>query len=437
MFILTGTTFIEENIVYIILLVICLILSGFFSSSELAYTLTNKLRLKKEKEDGDKRSSLALKITEDYDRTVTAILFGNNLVNIATSSLATTIVINLFAENNAISDEEAATLSSLIVLVFLIIFGEVIPKNLGTTKSYQLSKLFAWPIQILKYLFFPVTFPISMLVKGIVHVLPKKDEEEPSVTDEELIEMVESIEEEGIIDEETGELLKSAIDFTDTDVYEIMTPRVDLFAFNIEDDINDLIEDRELFLYSRIPVYEESLDNIIGVLSIKVLLKEYLKGNKINVRKLMKEPMFVHKSKSISSLLEDFKKEHQHMAFIKDEFGGTMGIVTMEDIVEELVGDIWDESDKIEEDFIEKEEGVYIVDGSMNIEDFFDLVGYEEEYETDYTTVSGFVTEILERFARVGDTFDFDKLTITVLEAEEFTVEKIKVEIDDEEEDED
>lgn len=437
MFVLTGTTFIEENIVYIILLVICLILSGFFSSSELAYTLTNKLRLKKEKEDGDKRSSLALKITEDYDRTVTAILFGNNLVNIATSSLATTIVINLFAENNAISDEEAATLSSLIVLVFLIIFGEVIPKNLGTTKSYQLSKLFAWPIQILKYLFFPVTFPISMLVKGIVHVLPKKDEEEPSVTDEELIEMVESIEEEGIIDEETGELLKSAIDFTDTDVYEIMTPRVDLFAFNIEDDIKDLIEDRELFLYSRIPVYEESLDNIIGVLSIKVLLKEYLKGNKINVRKLMKEPMFVHKSKSISSLLEDFKKEHQHMAFIKDEFGGTMGIVTMEDIVEELVGDIWDESDKIEEDFIEKEEGIYIVDGSMNIEDFFDLVGYEEEYETEYTTVSGFVTEILERFARVGDTFDFDKLTITVLEAEEFTVEKIKVEIDDEEEDED
>ena len=437
MFILTGTTFIEENIVYIILLVICLILSGFFSSSELAYTLTNKLRLKKEKEDGDKRSSLALKITEDYDRTVTAILFGNNLVNIATSSLATTIVINLFAENNAISDEEAATLSSLIVLVFLIIFGEVIPKNLGTTKSYQLSKLFAWPIQILKYIFFPVTFPISMLVKGIVHVLAKKDEEEPSVTDEELIEMVESIEEEGIIDEETGELLKSAIDFTDTDVYEIMTPRVDLFAFNIEDDIKDLIEDRELFLYSRIPVYEESLDNIIGVLSIKVLLKEYLKGNKINVRKLMKEPMFVHKSKSISSLLEDFKKEHQHMAFIKDEFGGTMGIVTMEDIVEELVGDIWDESDKIEEDFIEKEEGVYIVDGSMNIEDFFDLVGYEEEYETEYTTVSGFVTEILERFARVGDTFDFDKLTITVLEAEEFTVEKIKVEIDDEEEDED
>jgi CBS domain containing-hemolysin-like protein len=216
-----------------------------------------------------------------------------------------------------------------------------------------------------------------------------------------------------------------------------MTPRVDLFAFNIEDDIKDLIEDHELFLYSRIPVYEESLDNIIGVLSIKVLLKEYLKGNKINVRKLMKEPMFVHKSKSISSLLEDFKKEHQHMAFIKDEFGGTMGIVTMEDIVEELVGDIWDESDKIEEDFIEKEEGVYIVDGSMNIEDFFDLVGYEEEYDTEYTTVSGFVTEILERFARVGDTFDFDKLTITVLEAEEFTVEKIKVEIDDEEEDED
>lgn len=434
MVIFTASNFLSENLVYIILLVVCLILSGFFSSSELAYTLVNKLRLKKESEEGNKRSSLALKITEDYDRTVTAILFGNNLVNIASSSLATTIVINLFAENNAISDETAATLSSLIVLVFLIIFGEVIPKNLGTTKSYQLSKLYAWPIEILKYVFFPITVSISGLVKGIVHILPKKDEEEPSVTDEELIEMVDTIEEEGLIDEETGELLKSAIDFTDTDVYEIMTPRVDLFAFNIEDDISELITDRELFLYSRIPVYEESLDNIIGVLSTKVLLKEYLKGNKINVRRLMREPMFVHKSKSISSLLEDLKKERQHMAIIKDEFGGTMGIVTMEDIVEELVGDIWDESDKIEEDFIEKEEGVYIVDGSMNIDDFFDLVGFEDEYETDYTTVSGFVTEILERFAHVGDTFDFANFTVTVLEAEEFTVEKVKVEIEEKEE---
>lgn len=426
---ITASVFVEKYLVYIILLLLCLLFSGFFSSSELAYTMVNKLRLKKESEEGNKRSSLALKIAEDYDSTLSAILFGNNLVNIASSSIATTIFINLFAENNAISNETAATLSSIIVLIILIIFGEVIPKNIGTTLSYQVSKLFAWPIQIIKYIFYPITVSISLLVKGIVYIFPKKDVEEPSVTDEELMEMVETIEEEGLIDEDTGELLKSAIDFTDTDVYEIMTPRVDVFAFNIEDDINELITSKEIFLYSRIPVYEDSLDNIIGILSTKVLLKERLKGNKINVRRLMIEPMFVHKSKSISSLLEDLKNEHQHMAIIKDEFGGTMGIVTMEDIIEELVGDIWDESDKIEEEYVEKEEGLYIVDGSMNIDDFFDLVGYDEEYETDYTTVSGWVTEKLERFATKGDTFEFANFQITVLEAEEFTVEKIQVEI--------
>ncbi len=429
MVIITASSFINDYLIYIILLVICLIFSGFFSSSELAYTMVNKLRLKKDAEEGDKRSALALKISEDYDSTLSAILFGNNLVNIASSSIATTIFINLFAENNAISNETAATLSSIIVLIILIIFGEVIPKNIGTTLSYQTSKLFSWPIQICKYIFYPITISISLLVKGIVYILPKKDIEEPSVTDEELIEMVDTIEEEGLIDEDTGELLKSAIDFTDTDVYEIMTPRVDVFAFNIEDDINELITCKEVFLYSRIPVYEDSLDNIIGVLSTKVLLKERLKGNKINIRRLMIEPMYVHKSKSISSLLEDLKNEHQHMAIIKDEFGGTMGIVTMEDIIEELVGDIWDESDKIEEAYIEKEEGVYIVDGSMNIDDFFDLVGYDEEYETEYTTISGWVTEKLERFATVGDEFNFANFKITVLAADEFTVEKIRVEI--------
>lgn len=426
---ITASVFVEKYLVYIILLLLCLLFSGFFSSSELAYTMVNKLRLKKESEEGNKRSSLALKIAEDYDSTLSAILFGNNLVNIASSSIATTIFINLFAENNAISNETAATLSSIIVLIILIIFGEVIPKNIGTTLSYQVSKLFAWPIQIIKYIFYPITVSISLLVKGIVYIFPKKDVEEPSVTDEELMEMVETIEEEGLIDEDTGELLKSAIDFTDTDAYEIMTPRVDVFAFNIEDDINELITSKEIFLYSRIPVYEDSLDNIIGILSTKVLLKERLKGNKINVRRLMIEPMFIHKSKSISSLLEDLKNEHQHMAIIKDEFGGTMGIVTMEDIIEELVGDIWDESDKIEEEYVEKEEGLYIVDGSMNIDDFFDLVGYDEEYETDYTTVSGWVTEKLERFATKGDTFEFANFQITVLEADEFTVEKIQVEI--------
>lgn len=418
----------------LLLLIVCLIISAFFSSAELAYTCANRLRLKKDGEKGEKSSLRAYKITEDFDRSITAILFGNNLVNIACSSLATVICLAVFKTNEQISEAEASTISSIIVLIFLIIFGEVIPKNLGTSKADQLSKLYALPIQFFKIIFAPITYPVSWLVKGIVHILPKKKEEEPSVTDEELIEIVDTIEEEGVIDQKQGELLKSAIDFTDTAVYEIMTPRVEVFAFDIEDKIEELITDREIFLHSRIPVYEDSLDNIIGILSTKILLKTYLSGKKVDVRKLMREPMFVHKAKSVSSLLKDLKEQHQHLAVIKDEFGGTMGIVTMEDIVEELVGDIWDETDRIEEEYQEKEDGVYIVDGAMNIEDFFDLVGYEEEVETEYTTVGGWVIENLERFAKKGDTFDFANLTITVLKADEFTVEEVKVEVEEEEE---
>lgn len=419
-----------------LILIICLLASGFLSSSELAYTVVNKLRLKKESEEGNKTSRLAVKLIDDYDKTLTAILFGNNLVNIACSSLATMICIGIFKTNDAISDETASTISSIVVLVFLIIFGEVIPKNLGTMSSYKLSKAFSYPIQFLKIIFWPVTFVVSGIVKGFTHILPKKKENEPSVTDEELLEIVDTIEEEGVIDEKQGELLKSAIDFTDTDAYEIMTPRVDVFAFDIEDDFKELIEDHEIFLHSLIPVYEESIDNIIGVLSTKRLFKEYLKGSKIDIRELMRQPMFIHKSKSISSLLEDMKEQKQHMAIIKDEFGGTMGIVTMEDIVEELVGEIWDESDKVEEDYKEKSEGVYIVDGSMNIDDFFDLVHYEKEVETEYTTVGGWVIENLERFAKKGDTFDFANLTVTVLKADEFTVEKVMVEVEEDKDEE-
>ncbi len=420
----------------ILVLIICLIFSSIFSSTELAYTVVNKFRLKKDGEAGNKKAQRALKLSEDFDRTITAILLGNNLVNIACSSLATILCVALFETSAHISKEEASTISSIIVLVFLIIFGEVIPKNLGTSSSYKIATVFSGLIQVCKYLFYPITFVVSGFIKIVLLPLPKKKDDEPSVTDEELLEIVDTIEEEGIIDEKQGELLKSAIDFKETAAFEIMTPRVDVFAFDIEDDIESLINDHELFLHSRIPVYEESIDNIIGIISTKILLKEHLRGNKIELKKIMTPPMFVHKSKSISSLLTEMKDNHQHLAIIKDEFGGTMGIITMEDIVEELVGDIWDESDRVEEDYHEKGEGVYIVDGYMNIDDFFDLVGYDKEVETDYTTVSGWVTEVLERFARKGDTFDFGNLTVTVLAADEFTVEKIKVEVEEQEEEE-
>ena len=310
------------------------------------------------------------------------------------------------------------------------------PKSIGLKFNYQITRLVSLPLKIFIIILKPIVFIIDKFVNFVSKPFIKEDSEDV-ITDDELIEMVETIEEEGVINEKQGDLLKSAIEFTDTTVYEIMTPRVEIFALDINEDNEEIYKSPEFSMYSRIPIYEDSIDNIIGVVTVKQVLKLCLKGEKIDLRTLMREPIYVHKSKQISSMLKDFKKTKNHIAVIIDEFGGTEGIVTMEDIVEELVGEIWDETDEIEEDYQQKNENTYIIDGSMNIDDFFSLLEIEDDIDSEYTTVSGFCIEQLERFARVGDTFDFKNLTIEILEIEEFTVAKIKVTVNKNDEDED
>ncbi|NCA95034.1 MAG: HlyC/CorC family transporter, partial [Epsilonproteobacteria bacterium] len=322
--------------------------------------------------------------------------------------------------------------SLITVIMFLIIvtFAEIIPKVIGRVYSHGLAKLYAYPILIFKYLFIPFVYATSALGRLIVSPLYKKaEDEEEAVSDDELQEMVDTIEEEGVIDEEQGELLRSAITFMDTQAYEIMTPRVDIFAFDIEDDISELINDDNVFMYSRVPVYEETIDNIIGILPTKLLLKAMLSNEKIDVRSLLTPVTFVPRSRNISAVLQDFKKTHNHIAIVKDEYGGTEGLITLEDIVEELVGDIWDEMDEIDEEATELGDGVYQIDGAMNIEDFFELVELELDEDADYSTVSGWCVSILERFAKVGDRFTYENLDVKVIQADEFTVEKIRVKV--------
>ena len=207
-----------------------------------------------------------------------------------------------------------------------------------------------------------------------------------------------------------------------------MTPRVDVFAIEKGDDINELIKDKDFFNYSRVPVYDETIDNIIGILPIKALAKKILAGDKdIDILSLCYKPLIVPRNHQILDVLKEFKEKKVHVAVVIDEYGGTEGIITMEDILEEIVGDIFDEFDEIEEEYVDKGNGTYIVDGTMNIDDFFELIGYEEEVETDYTTVGGFCQDILDRFAKKGDEFDFAHYHFIVLEADEFTVEKLKV----------
>ena len=424
-----------NKVLAIIILVILVLFSAFFSGSEIVYAKVNPLKLKKKAKSGKAKYKNALNIVDNYSVMLSTILVGNNLVNIAASSIATIVALEMWPEYG----ELIATLG---MTVIILIFGEILPKTIFQTYNYTLSLLFAPILKFFYYIFKPVVWLFSKMINSISKLWTPK-EEAPTATDEELINMVEEIEDEGYIDEDTGDLIKSAIDFTDVDAYEIMQHRVDVFAFDIEDDVKDLINDENIFNYSRVPVYEGSMDEIIGVLSTRQLLIKLLKKEKIDnniIRSMLTQPLYIHKTKSVSSLLHDFKKTQTHIAVVKDEFGGTMGIVTLEDVLEELVGEIWDETDKVEEEYTKKNDNTYIVEGDMNIYDLWEMLDYQnDEFDTEYTTVGGFCTEKLEKFPSVNDTFTFENFKFTILKVDEdgvrveqVSVEVLKPEVDEE-----
>ena len=395
----------------------------FFSAADMVYGMVDKDRLNREKGKKEKRAKLAIKISDDYELSISSILLGNNIVNILAASIVTLIGI-------ALSDNQelGTTIATISFTAFIIVFCEFIPKAFAKRFNYSLAILFAYPVIFFKYLFFILVWPIAKLFKLFGKLFAKKSKEEDKIDEDVLTEMVDAIEEEGILEVNEADLVRSAIDLNDIEAFEIMTPRVDVFAIDAEDDINELIKDKDFFKYSRIPVYEETIDNIVGILPIKVLAKKLLAGEKVtDILSMCYKPIVVPRNHQILDVLSDFKKSKVHIAVVIDEYGGTEGILTMEDILEEIVGDIFDESDEIEEEYIEKGHGIYIVDGTMNIDDFFELIGYEEEVETDYTTVGGFCQDILDRFAKTGDEFDFAHYHFKVLEADEFTVERLKV----------
>ena len=394
----------------------------FFSAADMVYGMVDKDRLNREKGKKEKRAKIALSIANDYELSISAILFGNNIVNIFASSIVT--IIGLSVSNS----EVGTVVATIIFTVFIIVFCEFIPKAFAKRFNYSLSLTFAYPVIIFKYLFFILVWPIAKLFKLFGKLFAKKSKEEDEIDEDVLTEMVDAIEEEGILEENEAEILRSAIDLNDIEAFEIMTPRVDVLAIDIEDDIDEIIKDKRIFKYSRIPVYEGTIDNIIGILPINALAKKLLAGEKVDdIIKMCYKPLVIPRNHQILDLLKEFKNTKIHIAVVIDEYGGTEGIVTMEDILEEIVGEIFDESDEIEEEYIEKGHGVYIVDGTMNIDDFFELIEYDEEVETDYATVGGFCQDILDRFAKKGDEFDFAHYHFKVLEADEFTVERLKV----------
>lgn len=398
-----------KNILIIILMVI---LSAFFSASEISFNASNKMRLKKAAEGGSKSAALAYKISEDFTTALSAILIGNNLANIAASTAATVVTMNLLLSINSINSDGVASVVSTVVMTFIIlIFGEIVPKIIAKNNADAAVKLFAYPTKILTLILFPLVWLVMRLIKLLSSLWGSDDENAPTVTEEELSSIIETVEEEGVIDEDQSELLHSALDFRDTTVEEIMTPRIDMITIDVDDTMEEISAVADSSRYSRIPVFEDSIDNIIGVLNLnhyyRRLTSDGVDSNS-DLRSILLEPCFIHKTMKLPAALSLLRERKMHIAVIVDEYGGTMGIVTMEDILEELVGEIWDESDEIELDFVQTGGNTFEVSGDMNIEDFFAEIEFEpKDFECEYSTMGGWAIEMLDSDPHIGDSFAF------------------------------
>ena len=423
--------------IIIAILVLCY---AFFASGEVAYNASNRVRLKKNAEEGGFRDKLALSVYDHYNKMLSTILVGTNVTNFIISALATLLFIRLLKDKVG-GEEPAALIATVCITAIILVFGEILPKTIAKSRCETYAPAIALPLRILMTLLTPITAVIGAIVKLISLPLRKKmpdTSEEPSVTEDELVSIIETGEDEGSIDENRSELLQSAIEFSDTSVQEIIVPRVDMTAFDIGEDPEEIVEIVENSPYSRIPVYEDSIDNIIGFLYVNRFLKALTekKPEDIDIREMLIEPCFMHKTVKLPMALDELRRQKKHMAIVIDEYGGTMGIVTMEDILEELVGDIWDESDTVDSDVVPIGKDTYEINGDMSVYDFLESMQIDDsDFESEYTTVGGWAIEMLDGFPHEGDSFDYKNLSISVDEMDEHRILKLTVQVQPEKED--
>ena len=398
----------------------CLCLSAFFSASEMAYSSCNSMRLEHLRDDGNRRAATALRLTEKFDDTLSAILIGNNLVNIAASALGSVLVILMTGS------DERAWLATLIVTVLVILFGETIPKITAKKNANRLSLRNAYAVNTLRLLLKPLIWLIVKLIWLLTLGMKTEEDEDAEEAVEELQSIIETAEDEEVLDEERSELVQAAIDFSEISASEVMTARVDVQAIDIDDDWEEIIAQVEAAPFSRLPVYEDSIDNIIGVLYLNHFLKALTDGGRADIRQLLMPPCYVYKTVKLPEVLNQLRRAKQHLAIVSDEYGGTLGVVSMEDVLEQIVGDIWDETDTVEQEVVERAEGSYELDGDMVLTDVWELLGIDEnEVEAESETLGGWTVESFGSFPEEGDSFRWGDWSFTVLTMDGRRVEKV------------
>lgn len=381
----------------IIAIVVCICFSAYFSASETAFTSVNRIRIKNLANDGDKRARTVLELSERYDDLLSTILVGNNIVNIAASSLATVLFIELYPVYGA-------TVSTIVITIVVLIFGEISPKSLAKENPEKFAMATGSILRFLMLLLSPVNW-LFKCWKKLLAIVFNADDVKP-ITEDELLTIVEEAETEGGIDMEQSELIQNAIEFNELEAWDVLTPRVDIKAAEIDDTLEEIEELFRSTGFSRLPIYEDDLDSIVGVLNQKDF-HNYIKGTGKPVSEYVKPVIFVAGSMKISQLLKRLQMGKTHIAIIVDEYGGTSGLVTMEDIIEELVGEIYDEHDAVAlQDIVQQQDGSYRVLCGTNLDKMFDFFDVEEEL--DVTTVNGWVVLQLDNLPKVGDTFTYE-----------------------------
>ena len=377
-------------------LVVLVAFSAFFSASETAFSSLNQIRLKSRADDGDRTAARVLAMAEKYDKLLSTILVGNNIVNIAAASIGTIIFTQMLGA------ERGATVSTIVLTIVVLIFGEVSPKSLAKEMPETVATAVAPVLSLLMVVFTPLTWLFSQWKRLLNHFVHSSESD--TITEGELMTMVSEAENDGELTDRESELIRSAIEFDDVEVEEILTPRVDVVA--VEDDI-PLEELAQTFAesgYSRLPVYHGTIDNIIGVVHEKdFYIARLKKATKID--DLVVPTLYTTGSTQISQLLRTLREQHHHLAVVVDEYGGTEGIITLEDILEELVGEIWDEHDEVTEDFRKQSDGSWLVSGSASVDDLYEELDLPEEEDIDSNTVNGLVQEKTCHLPKVGDRF--------------------------------
>lgn len=408
----------------ILFLIVLILFSAYFSASETAFSSYNKARMKNDAEDGDKRAKKVLKLSDNYEKLISTILIGNNIVNIVATSISTLLFVSLIKNGDL-----AVTVSTVIMTVTVLIFGEITPKTVAKKAPERMAKRFSKPLSVVLTLLTPLTAIFNVWQSFVLKVLNAEDES--GVTEEEIITVVEEAAIGGEIDEQESELIKNVIKFSDLDVNDILTPRVDMAAVEISWDRQRIAEVFSETEFSRLPVYEESLDKIVGIL----YQKDFYNDSSLPVSQLIKPVKFIFSSMKISRLLKLFQETKCHMVIVNDEYGGTEGIVTLEDVLESLVGEIYDEHDEVVEDIVQISENTYRALGSTSMDKLYELFDLQEVPEdSDITTLSGFAAHQLEKIPEEGDSFEYENLNITITKTDSNRVIESRIVVSEKEE---